>query len=52
MEFQNLLAVSRGDIPADLVLKNAKVVNTFIAEIEEADVAVFDGVMGEFSAVF
>ena len=40
---QNLLAVARGDKPADLLLKNAKVVNTLSYEIEEQGVAVFDG---------
>jgi adenine deaminase len=37
--FLHLLAVARGDEPADLLLKNAKVVNVFTGEILEADVA-------------
>ena len=39
-----LLAVARGDAPADLVLSGAKVVNTFTGEIEQCvDVAIADG---------
>ena len=38
-----LAAVARGDIPADLVIKNAKIANVFTGEYEAADVAVFRG---------
>lgn len=38
-----LLAVARGDAPADLLISGASVVNTFTCEIERADVAVFGG---------
>ena len=38
-----LLAVARGDAPADLLLKNARVINVFSRTIEDADVAVFGG---------
>ncbi|MDP2919802.1 MAG: adenine deaminase [Dehalococcoidia bacterium] len=38
-----LIAVARGQAPADLVLKNALVVNVFNGEIEPGNVAVFDG---------
>lgn len=37
--FLHLIAVARGDEPADLVLRNARVVNVFTGEILEADVA-------------
>ncbi|MBE2237503.1 MAG: adenine deaminase [Caldilineaceae bacterium] len=37
-----LLAVARGDRPADLVLRGGRVVNVFSGEIEEAEVAVVD----------
>jgi adenine deaminase len=50
---QNLLAVARGDKPADLLIKNAKVINTLSYEIEEQGVAVFDGLVagiGEYEA--
>ncbi|MCD6344302.1 MAG: adenine deaminase, partial [Anaerolineae bacterium] len=36
--FLHLIAVARGDEPADLVLRNARVVNVFTGEILEADV--------------
>ena len=39
----HLLAVARGDEPADLVLANARVVNVFTREIIESSVAVADG---------
>ena len=39
----NLLAVARGDAPADLLFTNARVVNTFTGEVEEANVAVYRG---------
>ncbi|MEW6278612.1 MAG: adenine deaminase, partial [Candidatus Eremiobacterota bacterium] len=38
-----LIRAARGDDPADLVLANARVVNVFTGEVEEADVAVRDG---------
>ena len=37
---RDLIAVARGQAPAGLVLKNARIVNTFIGEIERASVAV------------
>src|SRR5512143_2548503 len=42
MDLAKLLAVSRGDEPADLLIKNARLVNVFAAEIYDADVAVYD----------
>jgi len=41
MNLKELISVARGEIPADLLLKNAQIVNTFIGEIEQADVAVY-----------
>src|SRR5690349_24052095 len=38
-----LLSVARGDAPADCVLAGGRVINTFTAEIEQADVAIADG---------
>ncbi len=38
-----LAAVARGDIPSDLVIKNAKIANVFTGEYEASDVAVFRG---------
>lgn len=43
VELKELLAVARGDKKADLVLKNAMVVNVFSGEITPADVAIYDG---------
>ena len=50
---QSLLAVARGDKPADLLIKNAKVINTLSYEIEEQGVAIFDGLiagLGDYEA--
>jgi len=41
MNLKELISVARGEIPADLLLKNAQIVNTFTGEIEQADVAVY-----------
>src|SRR2546421_6293465 len=40
MLFPDLLAVARGDVPADLVLTNGRIVNVFSGEIEAGDVAI------------
>jgi adenine deaminase len=40
---QRLLAVARGDSPADLLLKNARLVNVCSYRIEETHVAIADG---------
>src|SRR5215213_1126558 len=36
----DLLPVSRGDAPADLVLRNGRILNVFSGEIETADIAI------------
>jgi adenine deaminase len=41
MNLKELISVAGGEIPADLLLKNARIVNTFIGEIEQADVAIY-----------
>jgi len=41
----DLLAVARGDAPADLLLRNGRVINVFSGRIEDVDLAVFDGVI-------
>ena len=43
MTLRELIAVARGDAPGDLLFTNARVVNTFTAEVEEADVLIFQG---------
>ncbi len=40
---QQLISVAKGESPADLVLANAMVVNTFTGDIERADIAIYDG---------
>ena len=37
---KNRIAAGRGDVCADLVLKNARVINVFTNEIETADIAI------------
>ncbi|MBS1251495.1 MAG: Adenine deaminase [Anaerolineales bacterium] len=43
MSLGKLIEVARGDAPADLVLRNAQVVNVLSAEVYTTDVAVWDG---------
>jgi len=43
MDLPGLIAVARGDKPADLVLKNASIINVFTSSIEESSVAVHNG---------
>ena len=41
MSLSKLIAVARGDAPADLLLTNAKIINTFVGIIEEGNVAIY-----------
>ncbi|OGN97482.1 MAG: adenine deaminase [Chloroflexi bacterium RBG_13_51_36] len=41
MNLKELISVARGEMSADLLLKNARIVNTFVGEIEQADVAIY-----------
>lgn len=41
MSLSELIQVARGTVPADLILKNAKIVNTFNGEIEEGNIAIY-----------
>jgi adenine deaminase len=43
MSLSSLLEVSRGQSPAELVLRNGRVVNVLTGEVEEVDVALFGG---------
>jgi len=43
MNLASLIAVARGDAEADLLIKNAKIINTFVGIIEEGNVAIYDG---------
>jgi adenine deaminase len=42
-ELNGMIRVARGDAPADLVLRNAKLVNVYSGEIYPADVAIYNG---------
>ncbi|MFC1923813.1 adenine deaminase [Chloroflexota bacterium] len=42
-ELQTLIGVARGEVPADLLLSNARIINTFTAEIEQGNVAIYRG---------
>jgi adenine deaminase len=41
MSLARLISVARGDAPADLLLKNAKIINTFVGIVEEGNVAIY-----------
>jgi adenine deaminase len=41
MNLAKLISVARGDYPADLLIKNAKIINTFVGIIEEGNVAIY-----------
>lgn len=43
MSQTHLLAVARGDEPADLLLRGGRVINVFSGAIEAADIAIVDG---------
>ncbi len=45
MDLKRLLALARGDQPADLLLRNAQVVNVLSGEVHPADVALAEGVI-------
>ena len=40
MELARLISVARGELPADLLLANARVINVFTGEIESGNVAI------------
>ncbi len=44
-DITRLLAVSRGDVPADLVVTGGRIVNVFSGQIEQSDIAVVDGII-------
>ena len=45
MQLEQLIEIARGDRPADLVLRNARVVNVFTGDVETNDVAIAGGVI-------
>jgi adenine deaminase len=46
MNLEGLIAAAKGEEPADMVLSNAKIVNTLTGEIEDGSVAVYQGYVG------
>jgi len=48
MTMEHLIAVARGDQPADLLLRNAKIVNVYSGEIIDSDIAIADGHIAGF----
>ena len=42
-ELKELIRVAKGEAPADLLLTNARIINTFTAEVEPANVAIYGG---------
>jgi len=47
MDKGRLLAAARGDEPADLLLRNGKIVNVFTGRVEPGDIAVWrDRIVG------
>ena len=52
VEMQALLAVSRGDAPADLLLRNCQLINVLTREIYPAEIAIFGGRIAGVSAQF
>lgn len=52
MKTSQLISVARGNAHADLILANARVVNTFTGEVEKDNVAIFGGMVagiGDYS---
>ncbi len=43
MSLADLISVARGEMLPDLVLKNARVINTFVGGVEQANVAIHNG---------
>jgi adenine deaminase len=43
MGLEDMIAVARGEEPADLLLRNAQLVNVLSAEIHDAHIAIYDG---------
>jgi adenine deaminase len=41
MELKKLISVAKGETPADLILSNARIVNTFIGQIDRGNIAIY-----------
>jgi len=42
-ELKELIRIAKGESPADLLLTNARIINTFTTEVEPANVAIYGG---------
>lgn len=42
-ELRQLIRVARGEMPADLILANARIINTFNGDVEQGNVAIYKG---------
>jgi adenine deaminase len=42
-ELKELIRVARGEMPAELVLANARIINTFTGDVEQGNVAIYKG---------
>ena len=42
-EIKALIGIARGEAPADLILANARIINTLTAEVEHSNVAIYGG---------
>ena len=54
MDTVKLVEIARGSVPADLVLKNCRIINVFNSEIEQGDIAITDEVIvgiGKYNGV-
>ncbi|PLX30933.1 MAG: adenine deaminase [Ignavibacteria bacterium] len=49
-DMQQKLAAARGEIPADVVFRNARIVNVLSGEIHDGDVAVMEGMIAGIGA--
>ena len=45
MNQEHIINVARGVEPADLVIKNASIINVLSEEIHKADIAIADGII-------
>ena len=47
-DFSKLIAAAKGDIAADLLLKNCKIVNLFSGKISTGSIAIYNGSIAGF----
>ena len=52
VDFSRLLPVARGDVPADCVISDGRIINVFSGEIESGDIAVVDGIIAGIGGTY